>query len=288
MKTNAIIRIVIYSIVILLLLSILGAFLVFDRYSYQYGKTSWTAPIITPGQGEFHRDEQEITGTESITHIEIEWTAGTVTIQSGDTDRIQLSESGTFDSDEAMVCRQQGSKLIIEYQEQDVYFGFYSAPEKHLTITVPRDWEGVSVSLDTASADLLMKTVTVRELELDSASGGAVFEDCTIEELEIDTASGNVEFSGTLNTMEYDAASADLHAVFYNVPRSLDMGTASGDMDITLPDGSGFTAELDAMSGDFSSDFDTIRREDTYIHGDGSCRIDLSAMSGDVTIRRGK
>lgn len=292
MKTNAIIRIVIYSIVILLLLSILGAFLVFDRYAFQYGKTSWAAPIITGGSGEYHHEEHHIdqhaSTSEPVTHIEIEWTAGTVTIQKGDTDRIQLSESGSFDTDEAMIYRQQGSKLTIQDQKRDVYIGFYSAPEKDLTVTVPLDWEGVSISLDTASADLLMKAVTVREVELDSASGGAVFEDCVIEELEIDTASGDVQYTGTLNSMEYDAASADLQAVFYNTPRSLDMGTASGDMDITLPDGSGFTAELDAMSGNFSSDFDTIRREDTYIHGDGSCRIDLSAMSGDVTIRKGK
>ena len=95
-------------------------------------------------------------------------------------------------------------------------------------------------------------------------------------------------FTGTLDTMEYDAASADLHAVFHNVPRSLDMGTASGDMDITLPDGAGFTAEVDAMSGDFRSDFEYSQRDDRYISGDGSCRIDLSAMSGDVTIRKGE
>lgn len=133
-----------------------------------------------------------------------------------------------------------------------------------------------------------MKNITVREVELDSASGTAVFEDCTIEELDIDTASGDVEFSGTLNMLECDAASAKVHAVFHNVPRSLKVDAMSGDVDITLPGRCGFTANIDTMSGDFSSDFETTRKDNTYVHGDGSCRIGLSAMSGDVHIRRGE
>lgn len=288
MKTNAIIRIVLYSIVILLILSILGGFIAFDRYSFRQEETAWAAPIVTAGDGEFLEEQHTVTDAESITHIEIEWTAGSVTIQSGDIDHILLSESGKFDTGEAMVYRQEGKKLTVEYQKRDVYFGIYSVPEKDLTITVPRNWEGVSISLDTASADLHMTEISVREVELDSASGGAVFENCTMEELDIDTASGDVHFTGSLNEVEYDAASADLHAVFHNIPRSLDMGTASGDMDITLPSGAGFTAEVDAMSGDFSSDFAYSQRDDRYVSGDGSCRINLSAMSGDVHIRKGK
>ena len=288
MKTNAIIRIVLYSIVILLIVSILGGFLAYDRYTFRQEDSSWAAPIITGGSGEYIEGQNTAADAESVTHMEIEWTAGSVTIQEGDTDQILLSESGRYDASEAMVFHQKGSKLTIEYQKQDVYIGFYSAPEKDLTITVPRDWEGISISLDTASADLHMHSITVREVELDSASGGANFENCTIEKLDVETASGNVEFSGTLNSLEYDAASADLLAVFFNVPRSLDMDTASGDMDITLPHGSGFTAEIETLSGDFSSDFDCSQRDDRYVAGDGSCRIDLSAMSGDVHIRKGE
>ena len=286
MKTNAIIRIVIYSIVILLIVSILGGFLAFDRYSFRHEDGTWAAPIITGGSGEFLEGQSTTADANSVTHLEVEWIAGSVTIQTGDTDQILLSESGRFDTDEAMVFHQNGSKLTIEYQEQDVYFGIYSAPEKDLTITVPQNWEGIGISLDTASASVRMQNISVREVELDSASGGAVFENCTIEELDIDTASGDVQFTGTLNVMEYDAASADLNAVFRNIPRSLNMDTASGDMDITLPDGSGFTAEVDAMSGDFRSDFDYKEVDDRYISGDGSCRIGLSAMSGDVHIRK--
>lgn len=288
MKTNAIIRIVIYSIVILLLLSVLGGFLAFDRYAFQNGKTSWAAPIVVGGSGEYLEEHRTVADAQAVTHLEIEWVAGSITIQEGDTDQILLSESGKFDTDEAMVYHQKGNRLTIEYQEQDVYIGIYSTPEKDLTITVPRNWEGTSISIDSASARLNMNGITVREVELDGASGGAVFSDCAMEALDVDTASGDINFSGTLHTLEYDSASGHLQAVFHNTPRSIDMDTASGDVDITLPDGSGFTAVVETMSGDFSSDFETVRKEDAYIHGDGSCRINMSAMSGDVTIRKGE
>ena len=148
MKTNAIIRIILYSIVILLIVSILGGFIAFDRYSFHHEETAWAAPIITAGSGEYLEEQHTAADAELVTHIEIEWTAGSVTIQESDTDHILLSESGKYDASEAMVFHQNGSKLTIEYQEQDVYFGIYSAPEKDLTITVPQNWEGIGISLE--------------------------------------------------------------------------------------------------------------------------------------------
>ena len=55
---------------------------------------------------------------------------------------------------------------------------------------------------------------------------------------------------------------------------------------MVLPEDAGFTVKLDTMSGDFESDFDTTLRNDSYVAGNGRCRIDVDAMSGDVTIRK--
>ena len=288
MKTNAIVRIVLWSIVLLLLLSILGGFLAFGIYSVHSSETSWVTPIITSGTGTFQQNDYTASDSQPVTQIEIEWAAGTITIQPGDTDHILLSESGKYDADEAMVYHQYGGKLTIECQEQDVFFGFQSTVSKDLTITVPRDWQGQSISINAASAQLNVTGIMVRELELDSASGIAIFEDCTIGELDIDTASGDVTYSGTLDTLEFDAMSAKFTAVFTATPSRMALDSMSGDVDITLPESCGFTATIDAMSSDFSSDFEVTKKNNQYIYGDGSCRIALSAMSGDVNIRKGK
>ena len=49
----------------------------------------------------------------------------------------------------------------------------------------------------------------------------------------------------------------------------------------------GFTLMLDALSGNLSTDFNTtVSGDDRYISGDGSCIIDVDAMSGHVRIMK--
>ena len=62
------------------------------------------------------------------------------------------------------------------------------------------------------------------------------------------------------------------------------MDSMSGDLTLTLPEDAGFTVSLDAMSSDFSSDFPTVKKNKSYVCGDGHCKIEVSAMSGDVAI----
>ena len=125
-------------------------------------------------------------------------------------------------------------------------------------------------------------------MEFDGASGKCVFYNCTVEKLDLDTASGDVHFSGSLQQLDCDAVSADILLKLDNVPGSIELDTVSGDLDVTLPADAGFTVTLDAMSSEFQSDFDTTMRNDSYIGGNGRCRIDVDAMSGEVTVRKGK
>ena len=167
------------------------------------------------------------------------------------------------------------------------YMGLLTGKQsKDLIIQVPLDWQCDSLEMDAASASLTVKELTIREMEFDGASGSCVFDSCTVETLDLDTASGNVHFTGSLQQLECDAASADIVLELTNVPRSLDMDTASGDLDVTLPADAGFTVTLDTLSGDFESDFETTMRAGSYVAGNGRCRIDVDAMSGDVIIRK--
>ena len=57
-------------------------------------------------------------------------------------------------------------------------------------------------------------------------------------------------------------------------------------LEITLPEDAGFTLSIDAMSDDFESDFETTMRNGNYVCGDGRCRINVNALSGDVVIHK--
>jgi DUF4097 and DUF4098 domain-containing protein YvlB len=189
-----------------------------------------------------------------------------------------------------MVWKVRDGKLSIQYAEnKKVSLGIntqWDEISKDLLIEVPIDWQCDSLEVIAAVASLDVKDLTIREMEFDGASGSCVFDNCAVEKLDLDTASGNVHFTGSLQQLECDAASADILLELSNVPRSLDMDTASGDLDVTLPADTGFTVTLDTLSGDFESDFDTTMRGGSYVAGNGRCRIDVDAMSGDVTIRK--
>ena len=225
--------------------------------------------------------------TDTIREIKIEWISGSVTVEPGDVQEITFSESGAATDKYKMVWKQSGDKLVIQYSKDSSTPGFgihIDKGSKDLSVIVPRGWVCDSLELEAASADLTVRDVIIREMEIDSASGTADFENCTVSSLDVDTVSGDVTFTGSLNELDFDAASASFTGVLENVPDKVKMDSMSGDLTLTLPEDAGFTVSLDAMSSDFSSDFPTVKKNKSYVCGDGHCKIDISAMSGDIAI----
>ena len=273
-----------------------GDNVVIDR-SEEVGGGSWIH-ITSPFDGWVNAECLKLNGVNqtgsvgsadpaAIREIKIEWIAGSVTIEPGDGQEITFLESGTATGKYEMVWKQSGDELVIQYSKDSSTAGFglhFGDGSKDLTITVPRGWVCDSLELDTASTDLTVRNMIIREMEIDSASGTAKFENCTVSSLDVDTASGDVTFSGSLNELDFEAASASFTGVLENVPDQVNMDSMSGDLTLTLPEDAGFTVSLDAMSSDFSSDFPTVKKNKSYVCGDGHCKIDVDAMSGDVSI----
>lgn len=265
--------------------------------------TAWVY-ITQPSSGwvkaEYLRMESESSAASSygisldprqIREIDIEWAAGHITIEPANVDALEISESSVSQSKYAMVWNQHNDKLSIRFCENaSLSFGFGNIDmvSKDLTILVPMGWELDSLEIDAAYAALDVKNLVIRKMDFDGASGTCNFDNCAIGDLDLDTASGDIYFTGTLEVLDCDAASASVFAVFDNVPRSIDMDSMSGDLDITLPSSAGFTVSMDALSSDFTSDFGYSKKNGNYYRGDGKCKITLDAMSGDLYIRESK
>lgn len=278
MKTNAIVRIVLFSIAILILSAILLGMISYDFFSFNHHVS------VSEGIGESVQLDPD-----KISDIAIEWAAGSITIIPTEGRLITVSESKVSDSKYKMNVRQSGGKLTIEYSQESVSFIGINNNDfdaKDLVICVPIGWACDTLEIDAAAAKVEISDLSIREVEFDGASAICNFHDCQIEKLDVDTASGDVIFSGTLEELDFDAMSACFTAVFENSPNRMDIDTMSGDLDITLPENCGFALNLDTMSSDFSSDFATAMQNGSHIYGNGSCRINVSAMSGDVCIRK--
>ncbi len=273
-----------------------GDEVVIDR-SEEVGGGSWIH-ITSPVDGWVNAECLKLNGVNqtgsvgsadhaAIREIKIEWISGSVTVEPGDVQEITFLESGNGTDKYEMVWKQSGDELVIQYSKDSSIAGFglhFGDGSKDLTVTVPRGWVCDSLELDTASTDLTVRDMIIREVEIDSASGTAKFENCTVSSLDVDTASGDVTFSGSLNELDFEAASASFTGVLENVPDQVNMDSMSGDLTLTLPEDAGFTVSLDAMSSDFFSDFPTVKKNKSYVCGDGHCKIDVDAMSGDVSI----
>ena len=291
MKSNAIIRIVILSIVLVVLLGILLAGLGVKSFiARKSAEIRWETSHSPAGSSE-NTFSDSFTASTGLRDIEIQWVAGTITVQAGDVDQVTYQETEVSDSKYKMIARESSDDLKIIYCDENIGFSFSMFEAsidviKDLTITVPRGMILESLEIDAASAEVIIRDLTIHEVSLDTASGKCQLDGCSIGELDIDTASGDVSFNGSLDMLDFDAASAEFEGILTNTPRSIKVDSLSGDIDITLPSDAGFTVSTDAMSSDFSSDFETTIRNGDYVCGDGSCKIEYSGMSGDITIRK--
>lgn len=286
MKRNAIIRIVLWSITLVILLGILCTGIYVPSALNRIRRASVRNT----------EDFQEIDGNgftldaASVRNVEIEWASGSIVIQPMDIGEMYIAEKAQDHSSEPMVWNLQDGTISIQYcKNPDRVFVFGMDTElecKDLIIQVPRDWQCNSLEIEAASATLEVQDLTIRKMEFDGASGSCKFRNCTVDSLDLDTASGDVWFQGSLLRLECDAVSADITLELTNVPNTLDLDGVSGGLDVTLPAEAGFTVTMETLSGDFESDFDTTQRNGSYVSGNGRCRIDVDGMSGDVTIRK--
>lgn len=286
MKTNAIVRIVVYSLLIIVLLSVLvGGILI---HEYAGNLSSFLSFSFLSGTVNGTQASSGAVDANTVKSLDIEWAAGSITIQPGDTDQIRFSENEGLPLEKQLVWKVSGSKLSIDYARSNGIFGFSVEVTKDLVITVPRDWICEDLEIDAAAAVVEVTDLTIDTASFEGASGSCSFLNSNIGALNVDSASGNITVSGTLSKLDCDAMSSRIDATLLNTPYSIDIDTMSGDIDLTLPAETGFTVKMEAMSSDFYSEFPTTMQNGNYIHGDGRCQIRIDAMSGDVTIRTGE
>lgn len=253
MKANAITRIVIYSIIILLLVGILCTCLGLGTLTFNLGL----------GNGTPVNGEASVSAAD-VNDLEIDWASGSVNIVVADTDCITFSESGGT-NEYRMTYNISGDTLQLTYGTGKVQIGFTSIPSKDLTVTVPKDW-------------------TCGELEINAASVEVDITDLTVTELSLNGASNKLHFNGSVSKMDCDGASNNLELVCASKPSKIDIDGASCSLDLELPYDCGFRAELDGLSCDFDSDLDYKSSDGTHWYGDEHCKIDVDGVSCDVTV----
>ena len=233
--------------------------------------------------------DAEITG--EIRNLDISWTAGKVTVVYGQSGKASVAEE---------------------------------APEKELTVTLPRGAALEQAEIHTTSGEIEIPEMAADVLILDSTSGD-IRAAAEVKNAEINATSGDQEIrlAGEaeivrLNSTSGNIAAAVEKALVFEAAstsggirmeaaecREAKANSTSGDISVSLgkleklridatsgsvtaalPEAPGFTAEVHTTSGDFSSGIALARDGDRYTCGDGSAGVAIGTTSGNVRLEK--
>ncbi len=264
MKTSAIIRIVIYSFIALLLTAVM----IFGIVAGNGGIVSFGSLNFSKEEPGFASTATPCTITADIKEVKIEWTAGDVILEKGTGNAITFSETADYEIKEGdeLRYRQQGDTLEIHFAKSTVwnFFGTNNVRGKTLTVTLP-DTLYRNLSVETVSSAVTVIGLQADKMDIETVSGGISLDGTAVGELDCESVSGKTEVNGTIT-------------------RSASFDSVSGGITLSLPQDTGFTAELDSVSGSFSSDFETTKQGDEYRCGLGGIDLSFETVSGNVEI----
>lgn len=287
MKRNAIARIIIWSLVAVLLTSLLvvgissspSSFFSGDWSLGGIGVTYKNSALYNVGGG---------TVTDEFQSIKVNWTNGKINIEAYDGEDTVISETEVAEKENKLRWRVEDGVLKIQQMAAGMRFGLKQTPKKTLTVKIPSNVaEGLkAVMSDSVSAEVTITGISASDkIEIDTVSGGANLKNIKTEKLDIDTVSGNIKAAGEFTELESDSVSGDVTVSSATPLKKLDCDSTSGNIRLTIPKNSGFTLKADTVSGDISCGLPTVSEsKNRRVCGDGSADFETDTVSGDLII----
>lgn len=287
MKRNAIARIIIWSLVAVLLTSLLVVGISSSPSSFFTGDWSFGIIGVTYKNSALYNVGGG-TVTDEFHSIKVNWTNGKINIESYDGEDTVISETEVAEKENKLRWRVEDGVLKIQQMAAGIRFGLKKTPKKTLTVKIPSSAAEKlkSVNTDSVSAEVnIIGVAASGKIEIDTVSGSAELKNIKTARLDIDTVSGEVNAEGEISELESDSVSGDI-TVSSAVPlEKLDCDSTSGNIRLTIPKDSGFTLKADTVGGDISCGLPTVSEsKNRRVCGDGSADFETDTVSGDLII----
>lgn len=269
MKNTAIVRIIIWSIVALIFLALLILFLSNNIINF---------PILTNNLS--WNNKKDIShysvGPGSVTasiidHIDIDWISGGVDVKYYEGDKIMIDEYDAknkfIKEDDKLRYLVKDNRLYIAYSLNSLKLNIFNfnSLNKQLTVLIP---------------------VELQELVIENVSAKINIEGIKTNILSINTVSGNITTDNIIvnKVITLDNVSSKLNIDCSNVPDKINIATVSGNIQLSIPENEGFTMNYTSVSGHLYSDFQYTFNKKTYTYKNGGADINISSVSGDLSI----
>ena len=210
----------------------------------------------------------ELTG--NVTDLEVDWLSGSVNVAYGDVSNVTFSETSedTLSDDFTIRYWLENTTLHIKYAKSGVKLTNVDCPEKDLTVTLPKALSLTSLEIDSVDAAITVTDVSANEVEIETIAGNINASFDAVQEISLDSVSGNMGLS------------------FKTAPKEGEFKCVSGNVNVKLPENTGFTAEMEKMNGKLFCDFETTKNGNVYTCGDGVNDYEFELVSGDLTITK--
>lgn len=307
MKNSALLRIIIWAVVLVILLAVTGLAIagffgfnsIFNFMSinnFSFGSSYQYKDAGSYLTGDFSTDGS------SIKKIDLDWIAGSVDISVGDGDEIVVSESGYGDEDQRLRYRIKDGRIDIKFRKSGI--NLISTLSKELHIKLPAgtvleefDVELVSsdfdfnadiavdeINIDAVSGDINISEVKSDEIEIENVSGDITAFNITANELSADNVSGDIDIRGSVEKVDFNSVSGRLTAEFSEAPKEIEIETVSGSGKITMPKDKGVDVNCDSVSGRVTAWGEKCPKDGNYKLGGGYTKLKVNTVSGDVVI----
>lgn len=156
-----------------------------------------------------------------------------------------------------------------------------------------RNLDAEAMSLRTASGSLSVDNLRAGGLDLKAVSGSIRGSGLTAERIEVKISSGRTVLKDVSGSLILDGSSGSADIAFTSPGNLVDVKVSSGGIDLSLPEGTGFSLDASSSSGRVDSDFPVtvtgqIGRNDIRgsVGDAGSRSVNLRTSSGSIDLRK--
>lgn len=145
-----------------------------------------------------------------------------------------------------------------------------------------------SFSVNTVSGDVYLDNALGTEsVSVSTVSGGIEARKVHSQKLRLNTVSGPCDLDGETEKLDCTTVSGGVDVLLEQCPEEAGLESVSGDLRLSLPAGSSFTADHDSLSGSFTCDFATEDLGGNKVRcGTGGGQIHMSTTSGNMQIEK--
>ena len=245
MKTKAMIRITVCSLLFLMLLGLmLGGLKLINFFR---SEVSGESTVL----------ERKVEARE-FSRLEIEWAAGSITIKHGlVTDEIVIREVKDSKNRCTMTTEFDDDTLKISFGDSGWNLGNHTG--KDLVILVPSHWN-------------------CSQLEISGAALNIDINGLDVDRFELAGAANKLAFKGEIHDISVEGAANVLNISSDKGPGRVNVEGMGCTLDLTLPSNLGFDAALNGLGIGFHSDLEYSKDGNSYVYGNEACKIEISGL----------